>query len=66
MTLHDERGKVISKCSWTYAFVPDCLKRGGRFNQMLLRNMTLHDDRGGFNQMLLDLCFSMRPQDDTA
>ena len=20
-TLHDERGKVLSKCSWTYAFV---------------------------------------------
>ena len=21
VTLHDERGKVLSKCSWTYAFV---------------------------------------------
>ena len=29
-------------------------------------NMTLHDDRSGFNQMLLDLRFCMRLQDDTA
>ena len=28
--------------------------------------MTLHEDRSGFNQMLLDLCFCMRLQDDTA
>ena len=28
--------------------------------------MTLHDDRSGFNQMLLDLRFCMRLQDDTA
>ena len=29
-------------------------------------DMTLHEDRAGFNQMLLDLCFCMRLQDDTA
>ena len=28
--------------------------------------MTLHDDRSRFNQMLLDQCFCMRLQDDTA
>ena len=28
--------------------------------------MTLHDDRSGFNQILLDLCSCMRLQDDTA
>ena len=29
-------------------------------------SVTLHDERGDSNQMLLEQCFSMRPQDDTA
>ena len=29
-------------------------------------SVTLHDKMVDSNQMLLDLCFSMRPQDDTA
>ena len=29
-------------------------------------SVTLNDEREGSNQMLLEQCFSMRPQDDTA
>ena len=38
------------KCSCIQAFV--------------CRSMTLHDERGGFNQMLLDPCFCMRLLDE--
>ena len=51
------KGVLIIKCCRPFGFV--CCY------------MTQHDERvalipGGFNQMLLDLCFCMRLQDDTA
>ena len=52
MTRHDEKGTRFNPMLWAFTFV--------------YCNMTLHDDRSGFNQMLLDLRFCMRLQDDTA
>ena len=52
MTRHDEKGRRFNPMLWALYF---------RYC-----NITLHEDRGGFHQMLLDLCFCMRLQDDTA
>ena len=51
VTLHDERGGVPIKCSWSNAFLSD-------------RRMTLHEKRGGNPMLLLlGLCLCMTPQD---
>ena len=68
MTLHNERGVDLITCSCSYVFVPHCLMKGADvLNKccwpfaFVCCNMTMHDKRGGSNQMLLGLCLCIVP-----